>query len=660
MKKFLFLLLSAAIAVSASAGFTKSQVQTTFKNHNSFTKGKVEQMVRHANGPVVSTPFTGKIERTREAIPEGYAQVMLVAGDVWGDGSGYQLLMDADATAYGDIIPTTGPLARADVAASVYAQFEYKIPENADGALDTENFLVNNSASIFVPAGTYDWCITNPTPGSNGAMWIVGTNGRYDDYVIEAGKIYRFTISMGSDNHDQAVIDILEPGGGLLTIPTNVTVVPATTTADVAWDDDDDVMWNLRYRPTPVYDIECDLNMEDAEAQLSAGWGTYDADEDGNDWELYYTTDAEDDLCWMSFSYDFDNQADLDPDNWLVSPDFTLKAGTVVKWDAEGYSDYWADSYMVYVMIYQGEDEDPLFFSLAEEDFKAGTGVISYSLPIGEALSDYVGSTACVIWRHYNSAGNAYMILDNIFIGEEPAWIYEYGLEETEFPMEGLTPETEYEVQVQATYNGGASDWTDSYIFTTLADLSTVYILGEVNDQEWGANAGTPMDFDEQTGLYTLTVTCDGRNSGYNYFGFTNKLGADTDDWDAIGSYRFGAVSDGDFWINEDMYGNELSLTRKDGQAFRIAAGEYKFTVDMENMKLIVEKIEPQPQGLRGDANDDGDVTIADVTTLIDYLLGTTPEPWNEDNANVNLDDTISIADVTVLIDFLLSGSWPE
>ena len=33
-------------------------------------------------------------------IPEGYAKVTLTAGDVWGDGSGYQMLLDADHNTY--------------------------------------------------------------------------------------------------------------------------------------------------------------------------------------------------------------------------------------------------------------------------------------------------------------------------------------------------------------------------------------------------------------------------------------------------------------------------------------------------------------------------------------------------------------------------------
>ena len=60
---------------------------------------------------------------------------------------------------------------------------------------------------------------------------------------------------------------------------------------------------------------------------------------------------------------------------------------------------------------------------------------------------------------------------------------------------------------------------------------------------------------------------------------------------------------------------------------------------------------------LIGDVNCSGSVTIADVTTLIDYLLGSNPQPFNRDAADVNGDSGISIADVTRLIDNLLGGN---
>ena len=86
-------------------------------------------------------------------------------------------------------------------------------------------------------------------------------------------------------------------------------------------------------------------------------------------------------------------------------------------------------------------------------------------------------------------------------------------------------------------------------------------------------------------------------------------------------------------------------------------------TLDLENMKLYIEKVGGEPEVLRGDVNRDGAVTIGDVTALIDHLLSSDLEEgefFSPDNADTNLDETISISDVTTLIDYLLSGAWPE
>ena len=57
-----------------------------------------------------------------------------------------------------------------------------------------------------------------------------------------------------------------------------------------------------------------------------------------------------------------------------------------------------------------------------------------------------------------------------------------------------------------------------------------------------------------------------------------------------------------------------------------------------------------------GDVNEDGDVNIADVTKLIDYLLDNSATPFNRNNADVKQDGNIDIADVTSLIDMLLNN----
>ena len=133
----------------------------------------------------------------------GDVTVILTADDVWGDGSGYQMLLDADATAYGTIIPETGALSMNCTGnEAIYAEFEYKIPTNADGNCSTSNMVNNSSVTITIPAGVYDWCITNPTPGDR--IWIASSNGniggRYDDFEFEAGNTYEFHVYFGGYN----------------------------------------------------------------------------------------------------------------------------------------------------------------------------------------------------------------------------------------------------------------------------------------------------------------------------------------------------------------------------------------------------------------------------------------------------------------------------
>ena len=221
------------------------------------------------------------------------------------------------------------------------------------------------------------------------------------------------------------------------------------------------------------------------------------------------------------------------------------------------------------------------------------------------------------------------------------------------YAVEGLTPGKTYEFYVEVKQNTGKS-YQSVVREVTLPE--TVYILGEVNEQGWAPNAGTPMEYDAENNVYTATITLNGRNSGYNYFSFTTRV-AENDDqggWDYILPYRFGAVSDGDFLVTDEMLGIELSM-EKNGDAYKTPAGEYKLTVDLANMKLIIEKV-TQGHGYElGDVNHDEAVNIGDVTALIDYLLGSGSAC--EICANVNGDEGINIADVTSLIDKLLNNN---
>ena len=63
---------------------------------------------------------------------------------------------------------------------------------------------------------------------------------------------------------------------------------------------------------------------------------------------------------------------------------------------------------------------------------------------------------------------------------------------------------------------------------------------------------------------------------------------------------------------------------------------------------------------VRGDADGNGEVKIADVTALINFLLSGDTSLVNLQSADCDQNGEVKIADVTVLIKYLLSGGWPE
>ncbi len=150
---------------------------------------------------------------------ENAVVVLNVPTDIWGDGSGYQMLLDADATMY------------TQLAAAIYFDeigsfddFEYTIPENADYGINPANIVVNNSVAIEIPAGTYDYAIINPDKVST--IWFAGNSGnaesKGDDMVYEAGKMYTYTLS-SSGTGDMINLTITDRNG-MVSVPTGENV----------------------------------------------------------------------------------------------------------------------------------------------------------------------------------------------------------------------------------------------------------------------------------------------------------------------------------------------------------------------------------------------------------------------------------------------------
>ena len=472
MKTKLFLLgLAAVLSLSSVQAQEKTYVRDAVKTTNKVVP--MQQMTVKDNLPL---QFKGAM---RADIPEGMAMVTLTAGNVWDDGTGYQMLLDADATAYGTIIPETGALTTGgNVSDAIYAEFEYKIPENADGNLSTTNIVLENSISIMVPAGTYDWCITNPTPGDR--MWIASSNGpvpgRADDFVFQAGLNYVFSVALSGQN--DAVTLTIPVEGQALTTPEDLTVEPGTTTAAVMWEDNDDMGWSLRYRPyvdPATVSKLWDLPIPGYEEQ-TAEFYVVDADGDGNAWSLAYSDDTQTDACFMSESWSSSTFTSMDPDNWLITPEVGL--GGTLKFKTWNYSSSWPDMIGVYICT------NPDWASLDEfeplmEEIVPGLTPEEFEID----LSAYTGM-GVIAFRHYNSYDMMRIFVDDIEVtvpGAQPIpeWIYVEGLTDTNYDIDGLTPETEYEVQVQAVGDAGTSAWTESLNFVTGAEGPTA--VEEIN-----------------------------------------------------------------------------------------------------------------------------------------------------------------------------------
>ena len=320
-------------------------------------------------------------------VPEGYALVKLTAGDVWGDGSGYQMLIDADATAYGTIIPVEGGLTNSGNApAGLYDNFEYKIPENADGSLTTTNIIINNTGSVLVPAGTYDWAITNPTPGDR--IWIASSNnsecpGRYDNYTFEAGKTYEFKVKLQGQND---WVDVVISDGGDTPDPTPTP----------GGDEDVLVGW--------YFESQSEVNE----------WTFVDKDGDGYNWDWNELSNNtlpayEGEGCIYSNSF-VNNFGAVNPDNWAISPEFTIPenaASATLSWYAGPQDPDWvAEHYGVYV----GTGTDTANYTQLFEE------TISYSDYKNTTvdLTAYAGQTIRVAFRHFNCTDMFILKLDQV------------------------------------------------------------------------------------------------------------------------------------------------------------------------------------------------------------------------------------------------------
>ena len=168
----------------------------------------------------------------------------------------------------------------------------------------------------------------------------------------------------------------------------------------------------------------------------------------------------------------------LHPDNYLVSPKVQL-GGKITFWAKGQDANYAAETFGVAVST--TDNTDPESFTMVGEKKTSTAEWVQYEF----SLSDYAGQEGYVAIRHYDISDMFVLNVDDIEIHQSgaPEWITVEDVENP-FTISGLTPETTYEVQVKAfgpvevdrlnAAGGPETEWTESTIFTTLAEDPTV------------------------------------------------------------------------------------------------------------------------------------------------------------------------------------------
>ena len=195
-------------------------------------------------------------------------------------------------------------------------------------------------------------------------------------------------------------------------------------------------------------------------------------------------------------------------------------------------------------------------------------------------------------------------------------------------------------------------------VLATMPAQAAIYMVGNTPFGDWNPGAGVEMT-DQGGGTYTLTTNI----GGTVWFVFADGLNSDWNVFNA--NYRYGPASGGS---QEVTVGNTYTTQKSNNNHSYKFSGEgkdYTFTFNLNNLTFSITEYQepelPDPFNLQaGDVNGDGEVTIADVTALINALLNGFANYDTRQRADVNYDAEMTVADVTTLINILLGGTPPE
>ena len=587
MKKFLFLLLSLAVVTGANAAHYSKLAQKS--QVISFNASHVIQSHQTPKAPVTQAPEgqlkTYNVSGDAVYIEGGYLTAgeqdgtidLIFADDnkVW-----FKNILYSSGDNYGDsyvygTLSADGSTITVPMGQSIYYSESY----SADIVLAWGTTVVSGTSISFV----VDENVTEAVFAVNGNTIALQNSAAapsgsdYPQYEgTGIGCYWTDDNSFGGLLNWNTVLTEAE----VIVDPSNVTAEPTATTAVINAVGEQET-YNIRYRKVTEGGF-----FEDFESLTTTGdnpnngWTTIDSDGDGYSWYAWVpasngngTTDNQGNptvfgnACLTSASY---QSVALTPDNWLISPQVEL-GGNLSLW-YRGQDPSWASEvFAVYVST--GDPTDLSSFVELVPDMTAGQ---VYQELVAD-LSLFEGEMGYIAIRHHNVTDMFRLNIDNVTIGNPgEEWIVVEGVT-LPYTIEGLDPETTYEVQVQGIVDAQTTtNWTESTQFTTLAEtvvpeISELYIVGSFNGWNQTAEGGRIELVENEDGTqYTGQVELE---AGAEFKVITFDANGNT--------IWFGGIDEtqsGHFLINAGLLGVDINLI--DGANFMVEdAGKYNITV---------------------------------------------------------------------------------
>ena len=363
---------------------------------------------------------------------------------------------------------------------------------------DNWEYLENHDGNFLIPAQSESTvCQLTFTPHNI---------GQYGIMVYRPSETLGYINWIGSNSEP---ISVMVMPLGYLYPPQKLTATPTPTSATITWTGNNDaISYNVRYRTPSSAPVLFFEGFENS----GTGW-TNSGD--------IYTGIPHSGTSFVLLGYSSTNT------QYLISPELTnLESGSTVAF----YQRYYA-SENTFKVGFSSTTTDVGAFSWGSEQ----TATSTYTL-FSEAIPD--GTKYIAIQTTAASSDEALLIDDFSVYGTEiPAgeWVNESTIE-TSIELTGLTPETTYEVQAQAVYTEGESEWTESVTFTTPVANSvpadvTAHLAADGATITW-TGYGDSYNFQYRTAaIEDILFFEDFENGLYTWTAIRNGEGVDGTDW---------------------------------------------------------------------------------------------------------------------------------